>query len=349
MMRKALRDLTATLERVRPEDSRKLFLLFLLEIFALLVVFSGLAISNSRGQVLSTISAVTERVTFEVIAPAMASFPIRGMRISAPSSGLDDRTCRDGLFRPARGVKVTYGRIGRGPLEIEVAPQRPISGSNPQSSVGTFEPGDGSAPVRITELIYFESDGSCTSKNGNTEATPNWPPLPIWGRASIGSEFHPLDSPEQHPTLLLSGTLKISGRAIEILPSVLHFDASLYRVGELELPVGSRLETFPGLHTRMLDAANWWGVAYGDPEKPALDLQIATDTPKLALYRPDRSGADVIELTTITQIFDDPNLIKLYKIVALMGGVVVFSGWVSKTFKIVDKRRNVIVSATNDI
>ena len=177
------------------------------------------------------------------------------------------------------------------------------------------------------------------------------PPLQIWGKARVGSEFKAIRSPDPDPTLLLSGQITVSARAVEFPPRFLGLRATLYPVTVLDLPVGSRLETYasqqgspPSGDKREKDGAdfvaNWWGTAYVDIEKPALDVELATDTPKLALYRPNLREPDIIEVTHLNQVFEDPNLIKVYKMLATLGTLVALGWWFQDAFSFTRRKEN---------
>jgi hypothetical protein len=135
----------------------------------------------------------------------------------------------------------------------------------------------------------------------------------------------------------------VSARALEIPPRFLGLRATLYPVTVLDLPVGSRLETYaPQKESPPPDdqqekdgagfVANWWGAVYVDSEKPALDVELATDTPKLALYRPNLGEPDIIEVTRLNQLFEDPNLIKAFKMLAALGTLIALCWWVLDAF-----------------
>jgi len=300
-----------------------------------LVVFFDMI--SARLQSISQVSALTERVEFEVTQPALAAIPVRHMRLATDAPGLDGK-CIDGLVLPALKANVIYGRVGYGPLSIRIVP---ADAQRQDTVAGEFEPDNDGRALALTGTTYMEADASCPSNSVQNQSSanplPGIPlPLPIWGEARLGSEFKGMKSSEPDPTLLLSGQIKVSARALEF-PWPLHLRATLYPVTVLDLPVGSRLETYsspqdnrpPGESSK--DGAefvsNWWGTAYVDSEKPALNVELATDTPKLALYRPNRHEPDVIETSRLNQIFEDPNLIKLYKLFGVFALAAAASGW----------------------
>jgi hypothetical protein len=160
--------------------------------------------------------------------------------------------------------------------------------------------------------------------------------LPIWGKARIGSEFAGAETAVPEPRVLLDGKLTLSARAVTLFSPNPFMQPTLSQVTELDLPVASRLEAFPSApleeHPKGSDEnrtqVNWWGIAYIHDERPALSIVVATDVPKLALYRPNRREPDVIEATTLARIWDDPNLIKVYKLLAVIVGSFAVCGWV---------------------
>jgi hypothetical protein len=310
------------------------------------ILFVGWVLNaiNSRVQSVSQVSALTERVEFEVTQPGLAAVPVRQMRIATGDRALDGR-CIDGLILPVLKANVIYGRVGYGPLSIRIVP--PDTG--PQSAISAeYEPDSHSGALALKGSTYIETDESCAQGSARKQPPAN-PlssvpmPLPIWGKARVGSEFKGMKSPDPDPTLLLSGQITVSARALEIPPRFLGLRATLYPVTVLDLPVGSRLETYaPQKESPPPDdqqekdgagfVANWWGAVYVDSEKPALDVELATDTPKLALYRPNLGEPDIIEVTRLNQLFEDPNLIKAFKMLAALGTLIALCWWVLDAF-----------------
>ncbi len=301
---------------------------------------------NSRVQSLSQVSALSERVEFEVTQPRLAAVPVRQMRIATGDPALDGK-CIDGLILPVLKANVVYGRVGYGPLSIRIVP--PDAGQ--QSAIaGEYEPDGDGRTLALKGSTYIETDESCAQGSARKQPPANplssmLLPLPIWGKARVGSEFKGMKSPDPDPTLLLSGQITVSARALEIPPRFLGLRATLYPVTVLDLPVGSRLEAYapqqvspPPDDKQEKDGAdfvaNWWGAAYVDREKPALSVELATDTPKLALYRPNLGEPDIIEVTRLNQLFEDPSLIKAYKMLAALGTLIALCWWSLDAFSL---------------
>src|ERR1035441_2589659 len=291
---------------------------------------------SSSVQTLSEVSATSERVAFDVTQPRLAAFYVRAMRIGTSTNAL--KGCIEGLVTPALNSRVIYGRVGYGPLSIELWP--PGDGGQENATAAAFAAGGGDKEVSLGGRIYMETDGGCDPLS--VKATPL--PLPIWGRASIGSEFAGAEGAVPTPRLLLEGKLRFSARAVNL--NLLSLRPTLYSVTALELPVGSRLEAFstaPQAEQQDVNGGkkagdrsqkvNWWGTAYVHYEETALIIAIAPDEARLALYRPNTHDPDVIEATMLTQIFDDPNLIKIYKLLAVIGGCGALGGWLVSAFK----------------
>jgi hypothetical protein len=299
---------------------------FVLGFVLLAVLVLVFQLLSARVQTISQISALTERVEFVVAQPGLAAIPVRQMRIATGEPALDGR-CTEGLILPAFHANVIYGRVGYGPLSIRIVPPDAPSG-NP--SAGNFQPTAGGRTFALPGGAYLETDSACGQGSSKEQVSARLPqdiplPMPIWGRAKIGPEYTGVESSNPEPRLLLSGQMKVSAKAVEIAPGFLDLRATLYPVTVLDLPVGSRLETYPSQPKSPPTAGkpdkdgapsepNWWGTAYADSQKPALNLELATDTPKLALYRPNGHEPDVVEVSRMNQIFEDPNLIKLYKL-----------------------------------
>jgi hypothetical protein len=315
--------------------------------------FVGLAVALSVGfwllnyyfagvvQTLSQISATSERVAFDVTQPRLAAFHVRAMRIGTSTSGNSrnslNGTCVEGLITPALRTKVVYGRVGYGPLSIELLP--PARAVNQNVITGVFAPSHDDKDMNLTGRTYLEAEEECdrsgvSSSNGApVDLRQRLPaPLPIWGLASIGAEFTGAQGPTLVPQLLLSGKLTLSANTVPlwIVPP------TLYPVTEIDLTVGSRVEAYsaPSSPTESdsttgdpTQEVNWWGTVYVDDEKPALTVAVATNVPRLALYRPNRHRPDVIEATVLTQIFNDPHLINLYKLLGVMAGSGALISW----------------------
>jgi hypothetical protein len=297
-----------------------------------------------RTQSFSQISALTERVSFKVTQPNLASIPVRCFRMATMNSNPNGE-CLDGVIRPNINVDVRYGRVGYGSLSITLVPNT----DDKDAILASYEPENGGQVIALQGTTYLELDERCGGDSSgysspNSDASSMLPALPIWGKVSLGSEFTGISSSNPQPRLLLEGKIDVSARSIEFLPSILNLRSTLYPITSLDLPVASRLETFPEIrnqlptHNRNAEnkssmIANWWGIAYIEQGKPAIRVEIATDTQKLALYRPNRHEADVIEVTILNQVFEDPNLIKLYKIFVVLFGVSVISKWASKAFR----------------
>lgn len=312
----------------------------------------GFDFVSSRVQSISQVSALTERVEFMVTQPHLAAIPVRQMRIGTGEPALDGK-CIEGLIVPGLHANVIYGRVGYGPLSIRIVPP---DADRPNTIAGEFEPAGGGRPLALKGSTYVETDSGCgrrSSKAPSSVAPPfdNPPPMPIWGLARIGSEFKGVESSDPEPRLLLAGQMKVSAKAIEILPSLLDLRATLYPMTVLDLPVGSRLETYTSQpkNSSSQDESdkdgpafvpNWWGTAYADSQRPALSLEVATDTPKLALYRPNGHDPDVIEVSRMNQVFEDPNLIKLYKLLAVFAIAAAALKWSLEMSKLIFDRPN---------
>lgn len=286
-------------------------------------------------QTLSQISASSERVEFQVTQPRLAAFYVRGMRIgtsgNSDSSNTLNGKCVEGLLTPALETRVIYGRVGYGDLSIELLPRTLTA--NQAVVTGVFSRAPDNKDLSLRGRTYLEAEEECAhhrvlalGKN-ETEAQPQHPgPLPLWGRASIGAEFTGVQGPVPMPGLLLGGKLTVSAEAVSV--GFLGLRPTLYSVAQLDLPVGSRVEAsaMPSREEGSTSAlagrteeVNWWGTVYVQNDTPALTVLVATDVPKLAVYRPNRHEPDVIEASLLTSLFEDPHLIGLYKLLSVFG------------------------------
>ena len=258
----------------------------------------------------------TERVSFLVLDPAKAAFFVEGMKGGALGSQPTGE-CLTGLFTPAKDAVVTYGRRGEGAVEVTI---KPASDKEQKSFAGTFQPQAGSQPRLIDSIWFLSTDPSCK----RSEAMQ----FPVWGDVSVGLEFRPpnsADTPE--PSMLIDGTIQVAARSA--------FQDALYEVSSISVPTGARLQAYdsrafssrPNAKSPTIGSvapAVWWGIAYVDPQRTALVTELATETPNIALYRPNRSVADRIGASDLTQLTTDPDIVRVH-VLALVFMALVFS------------------------
>ncbi len=249
--------------------------------------------------VLSVAEIHTEYVAFDVIDSRKAAFNVSGMKIA--TLGTDSNNCARGLFTPSMGATVEYGRVGKGPLEITVSPQKQ------GMAAGVLDPEGGLPSKSYTEPVVMETAPSCPVAADSAAMSR----LPIWGRARIGREFVPATGTEAiEPSLLIDGKIDVSGHAVLL--------DTLFPVRNVILPVGSRLEIAPPASGQRGDEAIWWGAASVDPDKPALTLNIASEAQVLKIYRPYRTDPETVTVSVMNQLSDDPVLSRIaFMILAL--------------------------------
>jgi hypothetical protein len=295
----ARRILTFMKMRTEHGTARRILLLLLLPYLGLILW------ALKQADVLSTAEIHTEYVSFDVIDSKKAAFHLKGVRVAELGQ---PGSCEAGLFTAGLRTKVTYGRVGDGLIEITVTPPPGVTAA----AVGLLDRGDGKPSERYTKPIVMEQDSSCLEPDAKTPALR----LPIWGQAQIGQEFRPAaGAGPPEPSLLIDGKLDVSAHAF--------LTRSLYEVRTVTLPVASRLETSDG-------KAIWWGVAYVDPLRTALIAAVATEAPVLALYRPYRTEADIISVSTLTQLTDDPTLVRIHILLLVLAVLVAIAEWAAK-------------------
>lgn len=312
-------------------------LLFTLVIAVFLSFYVWLLFFLPSAEVLTAASIQTEKISFEDVFEKSA-FPVYGMRASvsdatSPALAALDRQCVDGLFHPTRFARVTYGRVGQGPLEIDVA-RGSVASTETTPVLGAYEARNGDRPLKIVAPIYFEWDKKCAEDHAASGglATQNEtfpPPLPVWGTISVGGEFQPITTPGlPPPRLLLSGDIRVSAHSIHISDKLGFVDKpTIYTVTSLHLPVGSRLVAAPEDDGKAGNATNWWGVVYVDSSKPALSAEVATNASKLLTYHANLSKPDLIQVATLTQLTNDPQIIRLHFCMVVVISFFGILGW----------------------
>jgi hypothetical protein len=191
--------------------------------------------------------------------------------------------------------------MAEGDVTVAVAWEQDAGEHTPTGPVAQYLP-DNQDPVSLkTGLLELRRDVHCGEK-----APATWP---IWGEASLGSEFKASTRfGERKPSFILHGDVKIEARSL--------WPNTTYPVDPVTLPVGGRLET---AQERPGDPpTQWWGLAYVDPQKPALVVAAGTEARVLRIYRPLTSVPDIIELSFFNRFFDDPALKPIH---AFAGGL----------------------------
>lgn len=198
--------------------------------------------------------------------------------------------CTTGLVQPVRGSTVTIGRVGLGPVEIVIEPAKETATGAAARNAAFFVHED-AAPAPLPGMTLITTDPTCNPPPAQRFA--------IWGNLEIGHELRPAttaDSPE--PMFMLDGTIKVSAHAI--------YTGALYEAESIVLPAGARLRSSkPGEHEAK---AIWWGIVTASPFREALEVNAATESPELFLYRPNQSDAEVVEVWGWGLIDSDPNV-----------------------------------------
>lgn len=239
---------------------------------------------------LTTVSALSERVEFAVTNPQQSVVPISGMKI-APAQDGELTGCVRGALHPHEGSAVAYERAVAGDLAVVL-----VSGK------ANFERLSDGKQFSLPSAVEFVVSSEC--KDGPP------PRYPIWGPLRLGDEkITATGTGMVSPSMLLEGKLTIQARAVSSRLVPFNRD-TLYTVKEIALPAGARVES------KMADErdALWWGSVYVDAQKVGLQVQAATEASALTLFRPGRTrseDADVISITALTQLFSDPNVIRV--------------------------------------
>ncbi|CAN1553676.1 hypothetical protein MCEMSEM23_02297 [Rhabdaerophilaceae bacterium] len=244
---------------------------------------------------LITISALSERVEFAVTNPDQAVIPIENMKIFPEQVG-ELAGCISGSLRPREGAVIAYERHVSGDVSIAF-----------EKGTALFEYPSGKRVESPSSVDFIKGD--CPGQTA--------PRFPIWGSVRLGDEKISVPGTGRlAPTMLLEGTMNVQARAIESVFLPMH-KATLYPVTLVNLPTGARVESAE----REARSSQWWGSAYIDPQKVALQVQLATESAALRIFRPGRTSvkdADLISVTALTQVFSDPNMIRFQAFVAVL-------------------------------
>jgi len=274
--------LTTAMTRCFGSERRSLYTLVAIGLFLYVIWVRALPMPL----VLSSVDAVVGRVQFVVTGRDLGAIPVGGMRATA--GGLGGR-CVAGLLVPDVGAEVGYERQADGSLSVLL-----IRGG------ARFEFVDAQPAVRQSGGTEFIADRRC-----GEDLQPRR--LPIWGRLRLGTEMRPSTGlGEAQSGMLLEGKLLVQARALTGWLSAFG-PPTVYAAAEVVLPVGSRVEA------RHFDGrdATWWGSVEPHKDRPALTVQAATETRELALFRPLRPDADIVTVSTLTQVFTDPNIVRV--------------------------------------
>jgi hypothetical protein len=278
-----------------------------------------------RAPTVSVIHAVAEQMSFTVLVPEMSRLRLPGfsarteIAAAAPrratgsaALGASKALCPGGLLEPAAGTRITYRRIGDGPMRI-------VLDRVDDKPVGEFK---GQAQPVSRELakaswLVLEAAEACEGTSAKR--------FPVQGVAEIGDELRPetqINEPSSAP--LLEGRIEIYGRTVDLLAFQKDRRPRIYPVTEMALPPGSRIAEAPPLVAGIGKAANaspekapWSGFAMID--ETALKIELTTEAPALALYRP--GGAiepEILNVGIFAQLTNDPNIVALQAAAVLL-------------------------------
>jgi hypothetical protein len=284
----------------------------------------------------SRVSAQTELISFTVINPEVVNIPVRGVRISSGSSQIVGK-CISGSLSPVLNAQVAYGRSGWGPLIIRVG----FTDHADTSTAALFTAWGQDRRIALPSPVELVFDPGCKLPDKDDEhidlsKSPAPYNLPVFGRAVIGSESHPMANDYPEPATLITAKVTVSARATPLI-----FPGALYQVDTFDLPVGSRIDArldAGGLRAAATNGnpedveagANWAGIVYLDLSKPGLSVEVETDTTSLRIIRPNSAAPDIVRVTGVKEVFEDPGLLIIYKSIFVIGVLFTFCGWASE-------------------
>lgn len=258
---------------------------------------------SSEPEILSSVEADTEYLSFTVLDPDRAAFYVPKAKLVGQDS--KNRPTVSGLFVAAFGSTIIYRRNSNDGFTIEVDAPEDKAGSPAGSlevATTTNQTDSGGETRQFKGRVGFEFDKQETL-----------PRFPIWGRMTLGQEFSPPARPRPpEARLLLHGKLTVSGVSGGSHGSV------LYPITTVDLPIGARIETAAELDGK--PGPIWWGTVSIKPDQPYLTISAVSQSRRIALYRPGKPDADQIEVSVTDKLTQDPRLVSLQLyIVAVLG------------------------------
>ncbi len=262
----------------------------------LLIYFAITAciVLKSRVDTLSVVNADTEILRFSVNSTSYERIPLdsANIQIGADPDGKDIRGCVSGFFVPEKGATVLLVRQTSNYLTVNISP--PI-GSNRAGTLSqqkrSAEGNDELEDTPVSGIVQFvlSADSTCETTARNIR-------IPISGLVTLGNEYGPHSDYNKARPTLLSGEVKMFGRASPLFPfNLIGFGQSLYSAGTFSLPAGARLRECNG-------KTSWWGFAdvrlENDDKMASLKTNLTTDVGTFALIT---SGGQNINSQTGTE------------------------------------------------
>lgn len=289
--------------------------IFLSILTVLLVPYLVLVLLLPKPQMISTLSAVSERVSVRVVDQRQASFVVGQVKLYSEQKYPDGK-CVAGLVRPRRGVTVIYARLWKADrIRIELRPPEDDETADSAELLTSADPA--TAELLRGTVVFQPAIDEDPQAMGCNDGAPI-SRLPIHGIIRVGEEQQPPDRPRQLvPSLLHSGTLAVAAEAVEFSLFGIHLvRPTVYSVATINLPVGGRLESSNAANPD--SSSFWWGFVQADRDETALSVNAATESPSFAIFRPGVSKPIKVEVGVLVQLFNDPNLSRLQLIVTAL-------------------------------
>lgn len=231
-------------------------------------------------------------------------------------------------IQPAQGAEVTFERLSRGPLLVQIESSAPA---------GDVDPNEAADSLDITEPNYWQIDGNEARPFESGLVELRYDPedrdecssdrehvFILAGQATVGDE---LSDPTTHrPLVLLSGTATIYGRAAaHVLVLPLNWGPmepnALFKADEIELPAGTQVGISAGpMREQSTYAAGILSVDLSESGEPGFRFELSANARALDLFLPvapwvtengDRllsRGADQFLFARGVHALDDPNI-----------------------------------------
>jgi hypothetical protein len=276
--------------------SRGALLLRSIAFTVLVLVSGGLVFLIPPPPTIAVIQAITEFVSYDVVVPDLAQLRLGGYALTY-EAGADSLLltknvgsptakkpiCLSGVLTPTTGARISYKRLGTGPVSVVVERT-----DDKPAAVFTLTSGEAPAALQKSSWIRREastgdSDDNEKPKSAACNGTPSTR-LPIYGPTQIGTPLRPQAAGEESSSgVMIEGTVDLFAKTIEI-GRIREGANRIYptAIAAMNLPPGSQISEFL---EKGQPPAPWAGFVKLDTDQ-ALDIRVTTPATHIQILRP---------------------------------------------------------------